>query len=443
MGDIKMEYVIWGAGERGARIFQHLEAGNVKAFIDIDESKIVKEYCGKKIITFEEYKKSYSRCYIILSYSHEKEVENLLKEQNIYKYFKLSECPGELQESNPRNHLKKYVCKHINKNKKYAIYGCTLYSFLLSQWIEEQLEIQVCIIPHTDVNDKLLYTLKVEIPEKCFRDVNDVTSGMFDEIFVTVERDMEYLDNFLHRKAILRNAYDCSDKISEYHNPQIENFKNIHSGQRCFIVATGPSLRMEDLDTLAKNDELCISMNRIWYAFDKTIWRPQYYVVGDYRFLMEDEEILEKLPIAHKFVADTYGPYWEKEHSESIIKYHFQYEYLPDRMPKFSADFSRKSYHGCSITYVCLQLAVYMGFTDIFLLGVDATRLKKQHDSSSHFCGEYIERTTTPLMCFDEEPRLAYKAAKEYSEKRGINIYNATRGGELEVFTRADFDKLF
>lgn len=438
-----MKYVIWGAGERGARILPHLKENEVKAFIDIDDNKIGKEYFGKKIISFEEYKEKYSECYVIISFSHEDEIKKILEQNGLYKYFLMSECPGEFQESNPRDILKRYVCRYIKENKKYAIYGCTLYSFLLSQWIEEQLGTEVCIIPHKETNDKLLCILKKEKSEKYFKDIENITPEMFDEILVTVERDIEYLGNHLYRKDILKNIYDCSDNIREYYNPQIERFRSIHAGQRCFIVATGPSLRMEDLDILAKNHEICISMNRIWYAFDKTIWRPQYYVVGDHRFLMEDEDILEELPITYKFIADTYGPYWEKRHSESIIKYHFQYEYLPDRMPKFSADFSRKSYHGCSITYVCLQLAVYMGFTDIYLLGVDATRLKKQHDSSSHFCKEYVDKSTTSLMVFNEEPRLAYKAAKEYTEQRGINIYNATRGGELEVFTRVDFDKLF
>ena len=37
----------------------------------------------------------------------------------------------------------------------------------------------------------------------------------------------------------------------------------------------------------------------------------------------------------------------------------------------------------------------------------------------------------------------AYKIAKKYAETHGIKIYNATRGGEMEVFERVDFDSLF
>ena len=37
---------------------------------------------------------------------------------------------------------------------------------------------------------------------------------------------------------------------------------------------------------------------------------------------------------------------------------------------------------------------------------------------------------------------MAYKKAKEYADKHGIKIYNATRGGALEVFPRVNFDDL-
>ena len=439
-----MRYVIWGAGERGKRVFPHIGSEDVEAFIDKDETKVGTFYCGKKVISFAEYKENYRECYIVISYSFENEVVTELKECGISNYFLLSECPGEFQETNSRNLLKEYVVRYLVEREKYAIYGCTLYSMLLCKWIKQELKKEAVIIPHAGVNKELVESLKRDAVGIEFLLLKDVLAmDTVIEVLVTVEQDIEYLNRIVGKTAKLTNIYDCSDKIDAYYNPQIEKYRGRHIGKRCFIVATGPSLKINDLDKLAKNNEICISMNRIWYAFDKTVWRPEYYVVGDYRFLMEDEELLEELPVQHIFVADTYEPYWVNEHKESILKFHFHYEYLPSRMPKFSVDFSRKSYHGCSATYTCIQLAVYMGFSDIYLLGVDATRLGKYHDNSSHFCKEYISRSTTNLMTFDDEPRLAYKAAKEYADLHGIHIYNATRGGELETFQRVDFDELF
>ena len=36
-----------------------------------------------------------------------------------------------------------------------------------------------------------------------------------------------------------------------------------------------------------------------------------------------------------------------------------------------------------------------------------------------------------------------YICAKRFCDEHGIKIYNATRGGKLEVFPRVDFDEVF
>ena len=65
-----------------------------------------------------------------------------------------------------------------------------------------------------------------------------------------------------------------------FYNKQIECYKDIHHGKRCFIIATGPSLTVQDLDTLYAHNEKCISMNRIYNIFGETKWRPDYMSVS-------------------------------------------------------------------------------------------------------------------------------------------------------------------
>lgn len=438
-----MKYVIWGAGIRGKRVFPHIGSDYVEAFIDMNKEKIGQEYLGKKIISLEEYKEKFSQCYIVISYSHENEIVEILKENNIHKYFLLSDCPGEFQESNTRDLLKNYVSKNLNKDKNYAIYGYTLYAFILNRWIITMTGKDAFFIPHKGLSDSEIDKIREDFSAFKFIKIDEVSKYGIEEVLVVREPDIDYLNSINEILVKFTNIYDCSDRIEAYFNPASQAYKDINKGERCFIVATGPSLKMQDLDILNKNEVKTFSMNRIWYAFSKTSWKPDYYVVSDFRFLEEDEKELELLPVYHKFVADTYAPYWEKKHSKNIIKYHYHYEYVPDRIPKFSEDFSRKVYHGCSVTYVCIQLAIYMGFSEIYLLGVDATTPGKYHDNSSHFCKEYISKSQSELMCFVDEPRWAYEAAKTYAKKHNIKIYNATRGGELEVFERVDFDKLF
>ena len=62
-------------------------------------------------------------------------------------------------------------------------------------------------------------------------------------------------------------------------NIEITKMKNLHLGQRVFIVATGPSLTFEDLEMI--KNEFSISMNSIVKVLNDTNYRPSYYLIQD------------------------------------------------------------------------------------------------------------------------------------------------------------------
>jgi hypothetical protein len=89
-----------------------------------------------------------------------------------------------------------------------------------------------------------------------------------------------------------------------------------------------------------------------------------------------------------------------------------------------------------------LQAAFYMGFEEIYLIGVD-------NSGSGHFPNNYLNEAEAarfaPSLYLEAHGKsnLAYQKARLYSEAIGVKVFNATRGGELEVFERVDFDSLF
>lgn len=434
-----LRYVIWGAGTRGKRIFWHIGEERIEAFIDADESKIGKRYCGKGIISLKEYKEKFNSCYIIISCINEEEVIDLLKAHHIDQYFLMTDCPGEFQEPYCRNLLKNYVLRYIDKDKQYVVYGCTLYSMMVCEWMKQKGVLKVNIIPQKNMKKSFITKLSEQLPEYKFCSLNLLQGEDEKEILVTVEEDWDTLQEYKGSRMSLTNIYDCSDKIEEYYNPKIEFFKNLHTGKRCFIVATGPSLRMEDLDCLARNHEICISMNSIGKAFTNTEWRPDYYVAEEYRGVCEWGDLMERQNIPYLFFGDTSDEFWRRNHMDNCLKYHLVFETTKKRCPKFSNNFARKSYAGHTVTYAAIQLAVYMGFAEIYLLGVDFTYCGSSQKAYAHF---YKEEKLISVGA-DKHVLLAYKAAKKYADENNILIYNATRGGKLEVFQRVNFDDLF
>jgi hypothetical protein len=80
-----------------------------------------------------------------------------------------------------------------------------------------------------------------------------------------------------------------------------------------------------------------------------------------------------------------------------------------------------------------------MGFSEIYLLGADCD-YKKMGTVGNHFYKQEV-KDGNPFI--NELVFAAYECAKQYADEHGIKIYNATRGGKLEVFERVDFDTLF
>ena len=427
--------VVYGAGEYGRRLIFHLGKENIVAFIDLDEKKIGTSIEGIKVISIDEYQEKYSDILVVIAFAKQRLGEEELNKRGIYSYLRLLDCPGEYMEANDRNLQKKYVIESLDVNLSYGIYGCTLYSLLVYDWIKVKTQKLAPIFVDTKTERQTLLNFLKEKGYPIY-DINEWKQYKINKILNT-----NMINDLLEKGLetdIIEDIFDCSDKIEEYYNPLIEQFKNCHEGEKCVIVATGPSLRIEDLDRLKELNVPTISMNTIFYVFEKTEWRPYYYMAYDTAIHRKYADEVEKMDAKTLFISDADESYWEINHKKNILKFHCNYFNSEDVLPHFSDDLSRRSYSGMTITYLCIQLAVYMGFKEIFLLGVDFSYAEDGKKYEHFYKEEKLVATG-----FNNQVLLAYQSAKKYADEHGIKIYNATRGGKLEVFERVNFDDLF
>lgn len=226
--------------------------------------------------------------------------------------------------------------------------------------------------------------------------------------------------------------------------PNYVALKNKHEGQRCFIVCTGPSLTLEDLNKL--KGEYCFSMNSIFKSYDKTDWRPNYYGISDYRFYNLFKDKIDE-PETLKNTTLIYSAYEVKYRNKNNPKAVPVYCSNTRRAISLMKDLTHKhiglSKHldryvnnGSTVAFIMIQMAIYMGFKDIYLLGSDCTYLGKDHSD---------------LTPNDKKQKVGrndgIKFINVYSSivnelPEGVHIYNATRGGMLEVFPRVDLDEV-
>ena len=227
---------------------------------------------------------------------------------------------------------------------------------------------------------------------------------------------------------------------------KIKSYHNIHQGKRIFIIASGPSVRMEDVDKL--KDEIVIVLNGSILLFEKLEWDPKYYCVSDSEVIEKFMHEVGKYSIDASFVGFSNRKIMRKYHTNVV----FYDEYMRDtlfpfnikRVKKhmaFSDDLYKYGVYmgGRSITTAAVQLAAYMGATEIYLYGTDC-----DYQSAGNHFYDANEADAIPLddTTFTAAMFAFFSHAQKVSENCDFKIYNATRGGKLEIFTRKNFDDI-
>lgn len=214
-------------------------------------------------------------------------------------------------------------------------------------------------------------------------------------------------------------------------------YQNRHKGQRCFIVATGPSQSIEDINKL--KGEITFSVNSIYTCFSDTDWRPTYYCVQDRVVYEKNCKGIDELKAAQRFISDSIPQAYRKGDIlyPTNERFHHCFNGYKFRI-RFSDDSSKVVFAANTIVYSAIQLAVYMGFSEIYLTGCDCNYTSPK----KHFNHDTNEKIESKIK-LDEIGNLmlaSYRAAKKYTDTHPVKIYNATRGGKLEIFPRVNLD---
>ncbi len=434
-GNKHIQYYIWGTGEWARRVWDCLGEDAIIGFIDNDTTKIGTLHHGKAIISFEEFLEKKIDDFMIVAVKNYFPIRELLQEHNIKKYFLMADFPGEWLSRRYHPWLKDFVVKDIQQHRRMAVLGYSPYSFCVAEWIEQCTGQKPVMIKFEEevIDEEFLAKYDLHY-EKQKQKINT-----FDRVYLTVRGICD--DAILSSDNVL-NIWDCPERIDEHYNRKIERFKDQYVNKRCFIVATGPSLRTSDLEVLLRHKELCFSVNTIYKIFEHTKWRPDFYISDCAEMYEGDCEIpINKMGETNLLLAN-YEHKGERESEQKVYEIYMHYSCYMESLPRYSEDCSRWVQSGGTITYMCMQFATYMGFREIYLLGVDFTHgAQGEAAEYSHFYKE--SENEGKSFCYETAVENAYLSAKHYADAHGIKIFNATRGGMLEIFPRVDFDSLF
>lgn len=232
--------------------------------------------------------------------------------------------------------------------------------------------------------------------------------------------------------------------LFERHRRTLEQMKGRHAGRRCFVIGNGSSLNQMDLRPL--RHEITFGTNAIFLHYAEMGFEPTYYGVCDP--LAEDRagQINALSGSARFFPQDLV--YCLKP-APDVVYLPFHYT-NPEPIPRFSTDASQVVYLGATVTFMCLQLAYHLGCDPVYLIGMDHSYTRRHEakgvmsDSADpdHFSPDYIVRGKPFNPYRRERVEQLFQLARQAFEAAGRQIINATVGGKLEVFPRADYREI-
>lgn len=220
------------------------------------------------------------------------------------------------------------------------------------------------------------------------------------------------------------------------------SFKDRHFRERAVLVANGPSLNRMDFDFLRR--ETVIGMNKIFLGFKKYRFYPRYYIVVNQKVIEQSVDQIKAMNCV-KFVSRRGADLIP----ENALTYHIETQNPPAR---FSRDITQGVHEGWTVTYAALQIAHYLGFKEVVIIGMDhryeysgAPNEARRLDGPdpNHFSPDYFGGGQTwdnPDLAHSEE---SYRIARTEFEKDGRRIIDATLDGACTIFEKADYRQVF
>lgn len=251
-----------------------------------------------------------------------------------------------------------------------------------------------------------------------------------------------------------------------------KKFENKHHGKRCFIIGNGPSLKHHDLSKLT--NEFVFTVNYMMKSEHYATLNPNYHLFFDpVVFELNPNNVNDKIKI--ELISKTQEtnpnityiiPYRRRLNFMKLfpkLKLIFIYNYkTATSNQKKIATLHRITPGFQNVIIYAINTAIYMGFKEIYLLGVDMTgflehfeynKINDQWGHAYHKTQEEKEKNMQTLieMNIDNEFYLKtygktleqFKLIKKYAQSKNVKLSNASQHGALDVLERVNYNDIF
>jgi len=217
-------------------------------------------------------------------------------------------------------------------------------------------------------------------------------------------------------------------------------YQDKYEKSRCVVIGNGPSLNNMDLSPL--KNEFTFGLNRIYLLFEEWGFETSFLVSINRFVLNQFSDDLRDLKML-KFINWAYrDPYPVDENTV----------FLTPKMHYVANGNIYNGYYpiGGTVTNVALEIAYFMGFSEVILIGVDhsfadkglgGTAVLAQESDQNHFSPDYFGPGTVWQLPNYTVMEQGYTQMKKLFKENGRNVVDATVGGRLKVFPKVIFEE--
>lgn len=208
--------------------------------------------------------------------------------------------------------------------------------------------------------------------------------------------------------------------------------RNLRRGDVCIVAGNGPSLKQTPLADVTLDT---FGTNRCYLPGGFT---PTFYAAVNPLVIGQSLNGINSLESSVKFISDNF--------SDRVPG---SYPLHSNALARFSMEPWQGLYEGFTVTFVCLQLAYFLGYRTILLVGVDHRyqfdgspnqQVVAQGPDVNHFHPDYFGAGVTwnnPDLARSE---VSYRMALSVFEGDGRTVVNCTPVSALDVFERGKLE---
>lgn len=247
---------------------------------------------------------------------------------------------------------------------------------------------------------------------------------------------LKFYDLGLQAKgAMAKCKYRKYNKLSKG-NEVLFSYKN---SDKCYICGNGPSLKKVNLDDL---DGDTIVMNDHWRIAPKFKTPPTYYIINDNAYGLDSFNerltgVMECHPDIPHVMASNIGPAIDSRFSNYRTNVFYFNPLGKTYNHKYKIDFTKTTYCTWNVVSAAIQLAIYLGYKEICLIGCDYSLF------ASRYLSHAYDKDGAKIPCHVILRDMLYKYTftthihyeiAQYAKDHGVKVINMTSESLLDAY---------